>query len=157
MSKNEQVGKIAEAVKEKLSIDVSSGVAVATVDGDLYAELLPEGLTLETTENVHNYDRDYVAGVTKGFGLAAVDSLRDNPKVNEATLEIAAGKGNTLSLSTERSHEYTVNIGASKGTSTTKFGVTAVKLSTIACKTGSGELKAVLKEIGQYGLEQLKK
>jgi uncharacterized protein YlxP (DUF503 family) len=154
--KFERINEIAEAtVKAVVKGDVAGS---DTLPEDFYGSQLPEGLTPEIANQVHVADRDFVAGVAKGYGKVALQTLKEQPDLSETTLQTTAGQGNPLTIRVERSRTYKVSAALTGGKDAepvTNYGVTTVKLTNQAAVTGSGVLKSVLKEIAAAGKEQL--
>ena len=150
----EHVLAMAEKIEKGLVIDKKTGVG--TESTNLYETCLPEGLDMDQVKRVSEYNTDFVAAGTYAFGKIAVAAMKSSKGLDKATAEIPMGVKDTLSISVERTKEYTAQLGEKKGETIIKHGVTTTAYDVRAGKNG-GQLKIARQMISELAMAQLTK
>lgn len=140
----ERVLELANKIEASTKLDKATGIGA--VEGDVYGDNLPEGITMDTVKTVNGYDADYVAAGTYAFGKMSVDAMKSNKKLESTSVELSMGP-NMTTVSFQRSKEYTNSL-AKEGESNkiTKFGVATTTFEVRGGKN-SGELKKARQEL----------
>ena len=156
--KTVETGKVSEGVldlaakmKGKIKVDQASGVSEA--EESIYKELLPEGLTLKTVEQVKRHDRDFIAAGAQVFGELAVEAMAKNKKLEEAQLTIGMTKMDNVSYHMDRHRQYPGHL-TGDGKPVDKYGILT---TTYEIKGGknAGDLKKVRVELQELGAKKL--
>lgn len=86
---NENIKNLAAKIGERLKIDEAGN---GTVDENVYAETLPEDLTMATVEKVRDHDCDFAVAATQAFGMAAAKVLIGDKAEQTGTCEFPMGQ-----------------------------------------------------------------
>ena len=116
---------------------------------DIYNSNLPEGLTPEIVTQVVDYTTDFVAAGTRALGYAAVDALKGDATLTEATGELNMGAMGKLETTTERTTTTVLD-----GKETVSYGSTRPKV-TFQPSVNVGALKAAKRDIKALAAEAL--
>lgn len=157
---NETAEKKLAAIKPEvaeLSERLSKHISVAkdgttTVGENLFDSHLPDGLTPDVVNNVRNYTANFIAAGQHSFGMAAVDAMKENKKLNEVTTSIGLGGKDQVDLTVTRSKTYVDRMGDNKDNprEIVKHGVCVATVTQAGHSNSTGQLGLVRKHIGQY-------
>lgn len=153
MSK-EIVSELADKIYAKLTkVDNSTISAPA----DMYAQTLPEELTMDTVTQVRQYDGAFIAATTKAVSDYALTAFASDASIEEMTSKVSMGGKDSVTTTILREKEFT-NSFAKEGEAKTikKYGVVT---STVEYQhtRNIGELKAIRAEISAKAAELLAK
>lgn len=149
---SEEVLKLSAALEKAMIVSSENGSTAIT--GKPYDENLPETLTPELVEAVDNYNIAYVAAGTHAFGKLAVAAMAKNKKLETATVDLAMGSHNELSLTSKRAKAFKNNFSKEKEV-ITKYGQVTPMLTMVAGDTKSDQLKAARSEVSRLAQEAL--
>ena len=156
--KANEAGKVAEGVldlaakmKGKIKVDQATGVGEA--EDTIYKDLLPEGLTLKTVEQVKRHDRDFIAAGAQVFGELAIEAMTKNKKLEESQVSIGMTKMDNVSYHMDRHRQYPGHL-TSDGAPVDKYGILT---TTYEIKGGknAGDLKKVRVELQEHAAKKL--
>lgn len=156
--KTVEAGKVSEGVldlaaklKGKIKVDQATGVGEA--EDTVYKDLLPEGLTLKTVEQVKRHDRDFIAAGAQVFGELAIEAMTKNKKLEEAQVSIGMTKMDNVSYYMDRHHQYPGHF-TGDGKPVDKYGILT---TTYEIKGGknAGDLKKVRIELQDMAAKKL--
>jgi hypothetical protein len=139
-----EVLDLAAKLETGMALDSDSGAGTENVD--LYSSNLPEDLTMEAVKKVSDYNTTFIAAGAYAFGNLAVNAMRDNKKLNEASIEIKMGDKDSLSLNVQRTKEFTNALAG--GEKVVKHGVVTASYDVRSGKNG-GQLKQARSVIGE--------
>lgn len=156
--KTVEAGKVSEGVldlaaklKGKIKVDQATGVGEA--EDTIYKDLLPEGLTLKTVEQVKRHDRDFIAAGAQVFGELAIEAMTKNKKLEEAQVSIGMTKMDNVSYHMDRHRQYPGHL-TGDGKPVDKYGILT---TTYEIKGGknAGDLKKVRVELQDMAAKKL--
>ena len=156
--KTVEAGKVSEGVldlaaklKGKIKDDQATGVGEA--EDTIYKDLLPEGLTLKTVEQVKRHDRDFIAAGAQVFGELAIEAMTKNKKLEEAQVSIGMTKMDNVSYHMDRHRQYPGHL-TGDGKPVDKYGILT---TTYEIKGGknAGDLKKVRVELQDMAAKKL--
>ena len=156
--KTVEAGKVSEGVldlaaklKGKIKVDQATGVGEA--EDTIYKDLLPEGLTLKTVEQVKRHDRDFIAASAQVFGELAIEAMTKNKKLEEAQVSIGMTKMDNVSYHMDRHRQYPGHL-TGDGKPVDKYGILT---TTYEIKGGknAGDLKKVRVELQDMAAKKL--
>ena len=156
--KTVEAGKVSEGVldlaakmKGKIKVDQATGVGEA--EDTVYKDLLPEGLTLKTVEQVKRHDRDFIAAGAQVFGELAIEAMTKNKKLEEAQVSIGMTKMDNVSYHMDRHRQYPGHL-TGDGKPVDKYGILT---TTYEIKGGknAGDLKKVRTELQEHAAKKL--
>ena len=156
--KTVEAGKVSEGVldlaakmKGKIKVDQATGVGEA--EDTVYKDLLPEGLTLKTVEQVKRHDRDFIAAGAQVFGELAIEAMTKNKKLEEAQVSIGMTKMDNVSYHLDRHRQYPGHL-TGDGKPVDKYGILT---TTYEIKGGknAGDLKKVRVELQDMAAKKL--
>lgn len=73
------------------------------LDNDLYEKHLPEKYTMEDVKAISDYNTDFVAAGTHAWSTTALEAMKENPELHEATISIPMCYKGNLSVTVEKS------------------------------------------------------
>lgn len=144
---------LAAKLEKGMTVEKKTGVGT-TGEADLYHDNLPETLTPEVVKQVGDYNATFIAAGAYAFGKLAVDAMKGNKSLEQASIEVKMGGRDTVAYTVDRRTEHTNHLGG--GGTVEKFGVVNAKYSTRAGKGSAGQLKIARSLIGELALEKLK-
>jgi hypothetical protein len=152
MSTKEQVANLVQKIEGNFQID-KSGAGKVKEGVDIYASTLPEGVTIETVNQIAEHDQMFVAASTTAFGKAAAQAFQDNKDLTSANIEVSMGAYKSASVGVERSVTYPgmSKADGTKGEPTTKHLVSVVGFNHVESKTGP--VGTARRELNKYGAE----
>lgn len=136
-------------------LDVSKSDGVISEIRDNYRENLPPEVTPEIDDAITDYRQRFVAASALAVGTIAINTLRDNKKLDVVTAELRMGKSDITRHSVERHREYSYGSGADRRTSE-KDGVLSSEVD-IKGEHTTGQLKVVRNAVAELAAEVLKK
>ena len=89
---------------------------------DLYEKHLPEGITLETVNRIHEHNRTFFPAVFEAFGDVSESALKKNKDLDRTSMQINAGDGGVFSAQYARSVKRAVRGDDGKVGSETAYG-----------------------------------
>lgn len=101
---SKEVLDMAGTIKAKFSVDSNTGAG--TVGEDLYKESLPEDIDLKTIERVKAHDRTFIAATAHAFGELAIEAMKKNSKLENASIDIPMSKYDNVSHNIARHRTY---------------------------------------------------
>lgn len=145
---------VALSTKLQSGIKVDAKAATVTVADDLYKNNLPTGVTMEAVKAVSDYNTTFVAAGAHAFGVAAVEAMKDNKKLDRLTTDIPMGVKDNVSYTVDRVKEVPNRFG--NGETLIKHGVVTTSYEVRAGKNG-GQLKAARTLIGELAASAIAK
>lgn len=101
---SKEVEAIADVVQKGLTYD-KAGKKFTPAD-KLFESTLPEGLTIDSVMAGYDAVTNFVAGSKLGFGLASIEAMKSDKKLDTTTVEISLGGKNFVTHSAKRSATY---------------------------------------------------
>jgi len=139
-----------EAIKLSLA-GVETGVA--TSEGDIFNDTLPEGVTTEHVEKLNTHITDFTAAAAEATGLAFVDALKKDAKLEGVVAKIPYGAFGEASFKVVAQQEVTVPGTSDK---TTSYGNVLPKLDFVAGRN-AGQLAKAKQSVKALVQAELKK
>lgn len=97
--------ELSDKIYKEMTLDNTSGVGKAHTD--TFAAFLPEGLTMPIAEALSDYSCVHNAAGLDAWGRVVMDGMTQNPELEKASIEMAAGpRGAKLHMTVERDHQY---------------------------------------------------
>lgn len=124
-------------LSEQLKNDVVINDKGIEVTKDAYEKTLPEGITMDTVQQLQQHDTNFVAAACKAVGEKAFEHMKDNKDVKQMSAQVNMGN-NTLATTIQRERQYPNPEG---GTSTT-YGSMTPRI-TVGATGNRGDLKKV--------------
>lgn len=146
-----EVVDLASKIKAGIKLDGKTGIGAE--EGNLYEANLPESITPEIVKTISDFNSTFVAAGAFAFGELAVDAMKGNKDLERASVDIAMGGKDTLSLNVDRRKTFPNHLGG--GGETEKFGIVSASYEVIAGKN-AGQLKKARTLIGEIALDSLK-
>ncbi len=143
----DDVIEMAKKIEAGLSADKKIGLISEKGEG-LYESTLPEDLTIDVVNAVAAHNTTFIAAGTYAFGKMAIDAMKSNKALENASGSIKMGSKETLNLTMEKSQDY-VNHLSGNGETTTKFGVVRAEYSFKGASKNAGQLKAARSILAQ--------
>lgn len=125
------------------------------VDGALYANTLPEGVTMAVVDSIDKHRESYVAAVNYLGGHKALDAFAADDKLEQASIEAPMGR-DTVKVNIARRKTGTIQLGEKKGTPWEAYCVGTTTIKSRASSKG-GQLGRVLGHLKTIGAERLAK
>lgn len=94
--------------------DPATGVGVTSAD--LYASLLPEGLTMDHVLALQDHNTNVFAGAAHAVGTTSIPVMVEHKDLNKTTVQIAVGKKDVIRVNFDRERTFPDN--QNKGTIT---------------------------------------
>jgi len=82
---------IADALKPTIEIDPTTGVATAATAEDVFAQFLPDTITMDTVKDVQGALIDFAAGQTLAHGEMQINHLSKHPELKSGSLSTKIG------------------------------------------------------------------
>ena len=150
MAINQTVLDMSEVIMGGLTAD--SNLGVVNSQEDIFEKTLPQDLTMAVVNQVANHNTTFVAAATHAFGTMAMNTMKDNSKLDTVIGSFDMGGDDQLSMIYARSKEMHV---PGKDEKITKYGVTNIAYEVKAGKNG-GELKKVRAELNELAMAAFK-
>lgn len=144
---------LATKLEKGMTVEKKTG-AGSTGDADLYHDNLPESLTPEVVKAVGDYNANFIAAGAYAFGKLAVDAMKGNKSLEQASIEVKMGGRDTVAYTVDRHTSHANHLGG--GEPVEKYGVVTAKYSARAGKGSAGQLKVARNLIGELAMEKLK-
>lgn len=146
----------------KLQAQMTLGEAgIVEVPKDLFAQTLPEALTLDTIKLVQDHTNDLVAATAEALGNIAIPAFKADEKLEQLSVEFGCGV-DSLAGTIQRSKEYPAGGIPKEGeardpnATITKFGIVSMKYG-VNAHANKGTLKKVRDGINKRAAEALAK
>lgn len=146
----------------KLQAQMTLGEAgIVEVPKDLFAQTLPEALTLDTIKLVQDHTNDLVAATAEALGNIAISAFKADEKLEQLSVEFGCGV-DSLAGTIQRSKEYPAGGIPKEGeardpnATITKFGIVSMKYG-VNAHANKGTLKKVRDGINKRAAEALAK
>lgn len=149
------IAELSKAIQKSITIDAKAAVPV-TVSPTVYADNMPEGMTLDSVGAVREYDTNFVAATAHALGTMGVTAMAKDKALTSLEAEFNMGhKGNNVTHSLDRK-KVTIDQLHNKGAEITKFGTMSTTVEFAAGKN-AGQLKAARKAVSDMAMESLSK
>lgn len=132
-----EIVQLADKIKKEITIDGSTGVA--TVPKELYANTLPDGLTVDTIKQLQDHNSQFAAASYMALGEASIPVMKKHKDLDRSTLDIPTVGKDHFSLTFDRSGEVRAPGG---GDPKTVYGTGRVAFNMYGTKN-RGELSKV--------------
>ena len=96
-----------DAVATAIASDIVIKDGTASIAADAYVKSLPEGISLETVMALQEHNTNWFPGVTKAFGLKAIDAMKQDPALKTLALTVPLVGEDKLDLSFSKEYPYT--------------------------------------------------
>lgn len=140
-----KVGEVAEG-----------GTAVVTTGKDLYERLLPEGLTLDIVQTVHDHHLQLAAAGTLAAGEIGLAAMKKDKKLNRVDLEIPATGKDSFGFQFDRSRQVPDRSPGNTGGTREKFGMGTTSFNMYGVQP-KGQVDKVKKYLSQSAAEAFEK
>ena len=142
---------LVEAIKGDISIAVENNQAKSTVASDIFTKNLPEGVTKEVAESLHQYASDFMAATAKVIGDTALPLMEQHRKLEEVNVTVPMMGKDKWSVSIPR--ESTFPVPGGNGATVTKYAQLTGKLETYAAISNRGVIKSIREDLSARALE----
>lgn len=149
---HDDVTALSAKIQSGITIDAKASTATAA-DG-LYKDNLPVGVTMEAVKAVSDYNTTFVAAGAHAMGIAVVEAMKGNKKMDRVSVDIPMGVKDNLSITVDRVKEVPNRFG--NGEVITKYGAVTASYEVRAGKNG-GQLKAARLAINELAAIALAK
>lgn len=146
---SQDVKDLAKTLESEMTL--GDGGALVFKDKDTYEKTLPEGLEMETVDNLYKHNEKLTAALTLATGNLGAAALKKDKKLDGVTSELKIGKHADISVGYLRSQEQRIPNFQDKSKApevVTRYGVTTTRVRTFAQKN-KGELKKVRTMLGE--------
>ena len=145
---------LAEKIKADLLLEETS--VKETERGKAYESNVPDGLSMETIGQVHDYNTTFIAASAQAFNDMAFEAMKKDSKIDQINGNIGMYKKDNIELSFARSESFSAGPKGQPGEQVVKFGVSKAKVEFTAGGSG-GELKKIRQNFNQLAAEAFQK
>ena len=131
------IRELADTLKAGFTIDKTGAVTVAE---GLYANNLPEGLTMEVVESVHTHDANFASAAGLAFGEVSIDAMKKHASIDSTGADVMMTGKDKLSLNVRRKVETRAPGSTDPVIS---YGVLEASIDRYEPTSKRGDLKAV--------------
>lgn len=100
-----EVVAMAEVIQGKIKVDPATGVG-SPLTSALYAELLPEGLTMELAEQFSEHHSILFPAVALAIGNVSTPLMAENKELNKVTFEMPAVGKDKIRVNFDRQRSF---------------------------------------------------
>ena len=144
----------------KLQAQMTLGEAgIVEVPKDLFAQTLPEAITLDAVKLIQDHTNDLVAATAEALGNLAIPAFKADEKLEQLSVEFGCGV-DSLAGTIQRSKEYPAGGIPKEGeardpnATVTKYGIVSMKYG-VNAHANKGTLKKVRDGINKRAAEAL--
>lgn len=145
----QEVINIAAAIEKDITIDAKTGVATASPD--LYARLLPEGLTPAIIKDLNDHNALFAAAATLALGDKAIPVMKKHKDLDRISLSIASVGKDGFGVNFDRSRQVPDRGADGAHGTKTKYGSASVEYVMYGTKS-RGELLKVKAKLADDAL-----
>jgi hypothetical protein len=148
---NPEVLALSEKMRKDIFID-SDGKP--SVEKTIFEKNLPDGLDYDTVKQVRQYSTNFVAAGAHASGMAAIDAMVGNKKIDQVVVELPMCEKDRVTYSVDRKKTIIDHLHDKQ--EITKYGQVGVTLEVHGAKN-AGQLKIARNLIGTLAMEKLAK
>lgn len=131
------ITELSSKLGQHITIDGKTGQF--TVDKDTFEKTLPEGITLEQVEKIHEHTTDLIAAGSHLIGELSIPVIKKHKDIDSTSFGFTTTGQNAFSFNFDRQGKFR---NPTTGDETIKFGVVNAKFTSTESKN-SGQYKAV--------------